>query len=120
MNACSFTRHLGFQRGRRTLGRSRQPKLKTPTSHRLSSSDGGRGGGAYRVNWNGDEVPLGKGYKNIRLDEVSKRVWEHTMKVFETSRLVATFVDDSDNCQAGYLFGWQWLAQNVKCQLSVS
>jgi hypothetical protein len=48
-----------------------------------SSSDGVLGGGAYRVNWNGEEVPLGKGYKNIRKDEVSEKVWDHTMKVFQ-------------------------------------
>lgn len=48
-----------------------------------SSSDGILGGGAYRVNWDGEEVPLGKGYKNIRMDEVSKKVWDHTIKVFQ-------------------------------------
>lgn len=47
------------------------------------SSDGIRGGGAYRVNWNGEEVPLGKGYKNICKDEVRKKVWDHTMVVFQ-------------------------------------
>ncbi|PCG90113.1 Hypothetical protein PENO1_100820 [Penicillium occitanis (nom. inval.)] len=47
------------------------------------SSDGIRGGGAYRVNWNGEEVPLGKGYKNLRKDEVRKKVWDHTMAVFQ-------------------------------------
>lgn len=47
-----------------------------------SSSDGVIGGGAYRVNWDGEEVPLGKGYKNIRKADVSKKVWDHTMKVF--------------------------------------
>ncbi|QGA21013.1 hypothetical protein EYB26_008723 [Talaromyces marneffei] len=46
------------------------------------SSDGVRGGGAYRVNWNGEDVPLGKGYKNMRKDEVRKKVWDHTMTVF--------------------------------------
>ena len=57
------------------------------------SSDGVLGGGAYRVNWNGEEVPLGKGYKNIRVDKVSKKVWEHTMKVFQ------------DISAGGYFFG---------------
>lgn len=47
------------------------------------SSDGICGGGAYRVNWNGEEVPLGKGYKNIRKEEVRIKVWEHTMAVFQ-------------------------------------
>lgn len=47
------------------------------------SSDGIRGGGAYRVNWNGEEVPLGKGYKNIRKEEVRTKIWDHTMAVFQ-------------------------------------
>jgi len=47
------------------------------------SSDGVLGGGAYRVNWDGEEVPLGKGYKNLRKDELSTKVWDHTMKVFQ-------------------------------------
>ena len=42
------------------------------------SSDGIRGGGASRVNWNGEEVPLRKGYKNLRKDEVCKKVWDHS------------------------------------------
>ncbi|KAK4937626.1 hypothetical protein LTR10_021772 [Elasticomyces elasticus] len=48
-----------------------------------SSSDGILGGGAYRVNWNGEEIPLGKGYKNIRKEEASKKVRDHTMKAFQ-------------------------------------
>jgi hypothetical protein len=47
------------------------------------SSDGILGGGTYRTNWNGEVVPLGKGYKQIRKDEISKRVWDHTMKTFQ-------------------------------------
>ncbi|KAK9427027.1 putative oxidoreductase ENV9 [Lipomyces doorenjongii] len=47
------------------------------------SSDGILGGGAYRTNWNGEVVPLGKGYKQIRKGEVSKKVWDHTMKAFQ-------------------------------------
>lgn len=47
------------------------------------SSDGVLGGGAYRVNWDGEEVPLGKGYKNINKGEISEKVWDHTMKVFQ-------------------------------------
>lgn len=47
------------------------------------SSDGIIGGGAYRTNWNGEVVPLGKGYKQIRKDEVSEKVWNHTMKAFQ-------------------------------------
>ncbi|KIW15899.1 hypothetical protein PV08_05949 [Exophiala spinifera] len=47
-----------------------------------TSSDGIRGGGAYRVNHDGEDVPLGKGYKTIRKDETREKVWNHTMTVF--------------------------------------
>lgn len=47
------------------------------------SSDGVRGGGAYRVNHDGEDVPLGKGYKNINKDVVREKVWNHTMVVFQ-------------------------------------
>jgi hypothetical protein len=47
------------------------------------STDGSRGGGVSRVNWNGEEVPLRKGYNNLRKDEVRKKVWGHTMAAFQ-------------------------------------
>lgn len=75
-----------FHTSGRFPARSSDAKAKLPVKLEnvkvASSSDGVLGGGAYRVNWNG-EVPLGKGYKNIRIDEVSKKVWDHTMKVFQ-------------------------------------
>jgi len=55
------------------------------------SSDGILGGGAYRTNWNGEVVPLGKGYKQICKDEVSTKVWDHTMKAFQEISAIGYF-----------------------------
>ena len=48
-----------------------------------TSSDGVVGGGAYRTNWNGEMVPLTKGYKKLRENGFYEKVWNHTMKAFE-------------------------------------
>jgi hypothetical protein len=47
------------------------------------SSDGVLGGGAYRVNWNGETLPKTKEYKNFVEEELSEKIWNHTMKAFE-------------------------------------
>jgi len=47
------------------------------------SSDGVVGGGAYKVNWNGEMIPTGKQYKNLREDGWLEKVRSHTMKAFE-------------------------------------
>lgn len=47
------------------------------------SSDGVVGGGAYRGNWNGKAVPLGKAYEKLREEGLSERVWSHTMEAFK-------------------------------------
>lgn len=76
-----------FHTSPRFPARSTDAKAKSPAKlenlNVAASSDGVVGGGAYRVNWNGEEVPLGKGYKYIRMDDVSQKVWDHTMKVFQ-------------------------------------
>lgn len=48
------------------------------------SPDGMVGGGAYRVASNGDSIASGKVQKKVREDGMVEKVWEHTMKVFET------------------------------------
>lgn len=47
------------------------------------SSDGVVGGGAYRVNWNGETISTRKAYEKLREEGLSERVWNHTMKAFE-------------------------------------
>ncbi|KAH7356832.1 hypothetical protein BKA65DRAFT_534615 [Rhexocercosporidium sp. MPI-PUGE-AT-0058] len=47
------------------------------------SSDGVVGGGAYRGSWNGDVVPLGKAYADLRQSDIAERCWSHTMQAFE-------------------------------------
>ena len=47
------------------------------------SSDGVVGGGAYRVNWNGEMVSTGKQYKKLRKEGWFDIAVNHTLKVFE-------------------------------------
>ena len=44
------------------------------------SSDGVLGGGAYRVNWDGEEVPLKKNYPELRREGFGEKAWGHTME----------------------------------------
>ncbi|KAK9235145.1 putative oxidoreductase ENV9 [Lipomyces kononenkoae] len=76
-----------FHTAPRFPARSSDAEAKSPAKFEnvkvALSSDGTLGGGAYRTNWNGEVVPLGKGYKQIHKDAVSKTVWDHTMRVFQ-------------------------------------
>jgi hypothetical protein len=74
----SSTPHPDFRRGHQAMRLKRQPKLML---HHLQS--GVYGGGAYRTNWDGEVVPLGKGYKKISREEVREKVWDHTMRAFQ-------------------------------------
>lgn len=47
------------------------------------SSDGIVGGGAYRVNYNGEKVPIGKQYKKLREEGWLDKIVEHTLKAWE-------------------------------------
>jgi len=57
------------------------------------SSDGVIGGGAYRVNWNGEPVPLGKQYKKMREDVWMEKMLQHTFKVWEDIETKGKFTD---------------------------
>lgn len=46
------------------------------------SSDGVVGGGAYRVDWNGENVPIKKTYKGLRADGWAEKFTAHTEQVF--------------------------------------
>ncbi|KUJ23876.1 uncharacterized protein LY89DRAFT_633581 [Mollisia scopiformis] len=47
------------------------------------SSDGVLGGGSYRVNYNGEQVAIGKQYKKMREDGWAEKSVQHTLKCFE-------------------------------------
>ncbi len=47
------------------------------------ASDGVVGGGAYRVDMNGEIDPCPKIFKDLREDGMEQRIWDHTMKAFE-------------------------------------
>jgi hypothetical protein len=47
------------------------------------SSDGIVGGGAYKVNWNGEQIQTGKQYPELREKGWSDRIINHTLEVFE-------------------------------------
>jgi hypothetical protein len=73
-----------FHTSLRFPARSSNKETKAPAKIEIAlSSDGALGGGAYRTNWDGEVVPLGKGYKKISKDEVREKVWDHTMRVFQ-------------------------------------
>jgi hypothetical protein len=48
-----------------------------------SSSDGMLGGGAYRVDWDGETVPKGKIYKSLEEAGMAQKVWDHTTDAFQ-------------------------------------
>jgi NAD(P)-dependent dehydrogenase (short-subunit alcohol dehydrogenase family) len=48
------------------------------------SSDGVRGGGAYRVNWNGEIIPVKKNYEQLRGNGWGEKVVAHTQEVFRS------------------------------------
>lgn len=47
------------------------------------SSNGVVGGSAYRVNWNGKPVPLGRQYKKMREDGWAEKMLQHTFKLWK-------------------------------------
>lgn len=47
------------------------------------SSNGVVGGGAYRVDWNGETLPKGEIYKKLEKNGMSQRVWDHTNEAFK-------------------------------------
>lgn len=47
------------------------------------SSDGVVGGGAYRIDWNGEVMPMKKTYARLREEGMLERSWAHTMQAFE-------------------------------------
>ncbi|KAH8799832.1 hypothetical protein F5884DRAFT_868967 [Xylogone sp. PMI_703] len=49
-----------------------------------TSSCGRVGGGAYRVDWNGETVPKGKLYKELEEKNMSQKTIDHTMEAFKT------------------------------------
>ncbi|MCJ1398810.1 hypothetical protein MMC11_002011 [Xylographa trunciseda] len=48
-----------------------------------TGTDGNRGSGAYACKLDGEVIPLKETYKKLREDGLAKKVWDHTMKVFD-------------------------------------
>jgi len=57
------------------------------------SSDRVMGGGAYRVFWNGEQVAVGKQYKNMREEGWAEKAVQHTLKVWEDIETKGKFTD---------------------------
>lgn len=57
------------------------------------ASDGVSGGGAYRVDWNGEIDPCPKSFKKLRDDGMGEKIWDHTMRVFEEIEAGEVFTD---------------------------
>lgn len=65
-------------RGEKVVGEGKQGKIEVAVA-----SDGVVGGGAYRVDWNGEVFPIGKQYVKMRADGMDEVFLNHTMKAFE-------------------------------------
>lgn len=57
------------------------------------SSDGVVGGGAYRVNWNGETIPTKKNYKDLRAAGWGEKFVTHTKQVFLDVEAGKTFTN---------------------------
>lgn len=56
-------------------------------------SDGTRGSGAYRANWNGETIPDKQAYKRVREQGMATKIWDHTMAAFDTIEAGGVFAD---------------------------
>lgn len=57
------------------------------------SSDGILGGGAYRVNYNDEQVATGKQYEQMRKDGWLEKCVQHTLKAWEVIEAGEVFTD---------------------------
>jgi hypothetical protein len=57
------------------------------------ASNGIVGGGAYRVDWNGEIIPKGAIYKELEKNGTSEKVWEHTNEAFKVISAGGVFVE---------------------------
>ena len=58
-----------------------------------TGTDGMIGGGAYAVNWNGENINVEKAYKKFDKEDVEGKVWEHTMEAFSEIEAGRVFGD---------------------------
>ena len=47
------------------------------------ASDGTKGGGAYKLNWDGEAMLCNKEFERLRKEGMPEKVWAHTTKAFE-------------------------------------
>jgi hypothetical protein len=57
------------------------------------ASNGIVGGGAYRVDWNGENLPKGAIYKDLEKKGMSQKVWDHTNQAFRVISASNVFVE---------------------------
>ena len=57
------------------------------------ASDGVIGGGAYRVDWDGEMIPLKKNYPKIRDEGMAEKCCENTLRTFEVIETGGVFTD---------------------------
>lgn len=58
------------------------PKAKTNESA-VSGTDGVKGSGAYRLNWDGGVIKKSNVLEEYRTQGVGKKIWDHTLEVFD-------------------------------------
>ena len=62
----------------------KEPKSTVTNVDIAVGSDGKRGSGAYRANWNGETISEKQAYKEIREQGMAAKIWDHTMAAFDT------------------------------------
>lgn len=77
----------------RPLGEVREEAKSDNSVERAMSSDGMMGGGAYRVDWNGQIIPNKAEQKQLRDQGMVDKVWDHTMAAFDSIAVGRRFED---------------------------
>jgi len=65
--------------------------LSTEDAGATQGSDGKRGSGAYAVGPNNDPLDIAKHYEKFDREDIKRKLWDHTMNVFETVEAGKTY-----------------------------
>jgi hypothetical protein len=85
-----------FNASERFPARSEEGKPSAASASAIGiaeSSDGVLGGGAYRVNWNNEQIAIGKQYTQMRADDWAKKLVDHTHKAWADIESTGQFLE---------------------------
>ena len=70
------------------------PPFASPSQEVAVATDGSRGGGAYRLNYDGEAIPCdSKEFVKMREEGMEEKTWEHTMGAFRVIEGGGVFLD---------------------------